>query len=81
MIDTDDPTTLALVDFDEHGVAGYHFYVDGTSAAGLTDAEAGAVMASAAAAGALHIGTLGLVLAPVGTTLERLVGRPTPSGW
>ena len=74
VIETDDPTTLALVELDEHGVARYGFYVDGTSAAGLTDAEADAVMAASAAAGnALHVGTLGLVLEPVGTTIERLV--------
>ena len=74
VIETDDPTTLALVELDEHGVATYQFYVDGTSAAGLTDAEADAVMAAPAAAGnALHVGTLGLVLEPVGTTLERMV--------
>jgi fructokinase len=71
VITTDDPTTLAVVELDEHGVAGYHFYVDGTSAAGLTDADAAAVMAAAGTA--LHVGTLGLVLEPVGTTIERLV--------
>ena len=48
VIETDDPTTLALVELDEHGVATYRFYVDGTSAAGLTDAEADAVMAASA---------------------------------
>ncbi len=71
VIGTDDPTTLAVVELDEHGVAGYHFYVDGTSAAGLTDADVGAVMAAEGTA--LHIGTLGLVLEPIGTTIERLV--------
>ena len=71
VIETDDPTTLAVVELDEQGVARYHFYVDGTSAAGLTDAEAAAVMAAAGTA--LHVGTLGLVLEPVGTTIERLV--------
>ena len=73
VIETDDPTTLALVELDEHGVAGYHFYVDGTSAAGLTDADAAAVMTASAVRDALHVGTLGLVLEPVGTTIERLV--------
>ena len=71
VIETDDPTTLALVELDEHGVATYRFYVDGTSAAGLTDADADAVMAVAGSA--LHVGTLGLLLEPVGTTIERLV--------
>ena len=76
VIGTDDPTTLAVVELDEHGVAGYHFYVEGTSAAGLTDSDAGAVMAAAGTA--LHVGTLGLVLEPVGTTMERLVRESDP---
>jgi fructokinase len=71
VIETDDPTTLAVVELDEHGAGRYHFYVEGTSAAGLTDADAAAVMAGARSA--LHVGTLGLVLEPVGTTIERLV--------
>jgi len=76
VIETDDPTTLAVVELDEHGVAGYHFYVDGTSAAGLTDTDAVAVMAATGTA--LHVGTLGLVLEPVGTTIERLVEASDP---
>jgi fructokinase len=73
VMETDVPTTLALAELNEHGVAGYHFYVDGTSAPGLTHAEAGAVMATTGDGHALHVGTLGLVLEPIGTTLERLV--------
>jgi len=76
VVGTDDPTTLAVVEVDEHGVAGYHFYVEGTSAAGLTDTDAGAVMAAAGTA--LHVGTLGLVLEPVGSTIERLVRESDP---
>ena len=79
VIATDDPTTLAVVELDEHGVAGYHFYVEGTSAAGLTDTDAAAVMAAASTA--LHVGTLGLVLEPIGTTIERLFESPMPGGW
>jgi len=71
VVGTDDPTTLAVVELDEHGVARYHFYVEGTSAAGLTEPEAASVMAADGAA--LHVGTLGLVLEPIGTTIERLV--------
>ena len=71
VIETDDPTTLAVAELDEHGVATYHFYVDGTSAAGLTEADAASVMAGPSTA--LHVGTLGLVLEPVATTIERLV--------
>jgi fructokinase len=71
VIETDDPTTLAAVELDEHGVARYRFYVEGTSAAGLSEADTARVMAASAAA--LHVGTLGLVLEPIGTTIERLV--------
>ena len=80
LIATDDPTTLAVVEVQGDGVARYHFYVEGTSAAGLTEADAaGAVAASAAATvTALHVGTLGLVLEPTGTTIERLVERSDP---
>ncbi len=72
VIETDDPTTMAVVELDERGIASYHFDVDGTSAAGLTHDEADAVIA-VSHAHALHVGTLGLVLEPVGTTIEQLV--------
>ena len=78
---TDDPTTLAAVELDERGVAKYHFYVDGTSAPGLTDADVARVMGApgpGASVSALHVGTLGLVLEPVGTTIERLVRETDP---
>lgn len=68
---TDDPTTLAVAEIDTHGTASYRFYVDGTSAPGLTDEDTAAVPRRDLAA--LHIGTLGLVLEPAGTTIERLV--------
>jgi fructokinase len=71
VVTTDDPTTLAVAELDPFGSATYHFYLDGTSAAGLTDAEASGVLTAEVAA--LHVGTLGLVLEPAGTTIERLV--------
>ena len=71
VVATDDPTTLAVAELDGHGTASYRFYVDGTSAPGLTQ-EAAATIARHDLA-ALHIGTLGLVLEPAGTTIERLV--------
>ena len=77
VIETDDPTTLAVAELDDLGVARYHFYLEGTSAAGLTEADAAGVVASSATA--LHVGTLGLVLEPAGTTIERLVVRSDPS--
>lgn len=68
---TDDPTTLAVAELDGRGTASYRFYLDGTSASGLTDTEAAGILGPEAAA--LHVGTLGLVLEPAGTTIERLV--------
>jgi fructokinase len=64
---TDDPTTLALAELDATGAATYRFYLEGTSAPGLTAA------ALPAGTAALHVGTLGLRLEPVGSTIERLV--------
>lgn len=81
VVPTDDPTTLAAVELDERGVAKYHFYVDGTSASGLTDADVARAMGArgvGASATALHVGTLGLVLEPIGTTIERLARGSDP---
>jgi len=61
------PTTLALVDVDSAGVPAYHFYLSSTAAADL----AGAVLPAGTTA--LHIGSLGLVMEPIGTSLEQLV--------
>ena len=66
---TDDPSTLALAELDADGAATYRFYTAGTAAAGLTGA------ALPAGVEALHIGTLGLALEPVATTLEAVVER------
>jgi fructokinase len=73
VISTDAPTTLALVELDDAGVARYRFYVEGTSAVGLTLPEATAALPGHV--GALYVGTLGLVLEPMATTLEALVER------
>jgi len=66
---SDAPTTLALVDVDQAGVPGYHFYLAGTSAAAIGPAEA----VLPAGTTALHVGTLGLVMEPVGTSTEQMV--------
>lgn len=76
VIATDDPTTLAVAELDEHGQAQYRFYAEGTSAAGLTTIDAAAAMAGSVTA--LHVGTLGLVMEPIGTTIERLVDEAGP---
>jgi fructokinase len=70
------PTTLALVDLDEAGVASYAFYLTGTAAADLDypalAAAFDAILAEGRAADAVgagpaiavHVGTLGLVMEP-----------------
>ena len=69
---TDAPTTLAVAELDESGAASYHFYLDGTAAPGLSDVGLAGALAGMDTQ-AIHIGTLGLVLEPMATTLEALV--------
>jgi fructokinase len=70
---TNDPTTLALVEVDDDGVAKYRFYERGTSATGL-ETEA-ALAAIPDGVDYLHVGTLGLTLEPVATATEAVVER------
>ena len=65
---TDLPTTLASAELDEQGAATYHFYLSETAAPNLhlPSLPAGVTI--------LHIGTLGMVLEPMATTLEAIVG-------
>jgi len=68
-----EPTTIAIADVDDEGFAEYQFLVEGTSAPNLTldmiperfgpDVEA------------VHLGTLGLVLEPMASTLAEIVNR------
>jgi fructokinase len=74
---TDDPTTLAVAELDADGSATYRFYVQGTAAAGLSEAAIPAALARRPAA--VHVGTLGLVLEPLATTIEALVARLHPA--
>jgi fructokinase len=73
LVRTDDPTTLALAEVDEHGGASYRFYAEGTAASGLTRDEALAALPDGV--DALHVGTLGLALEPVADALEAVVER------
>ena len=71
-----EPTTIAVADLDGDGFAKYQFLAQGTSAPNLTlemlpDEFGGDVEA-------LHIGTLGLVLEPMASTLMKLVTRERP---
>jgi fructokinase len=66
-------TTIAVADVDNEGLAEYQFLVQGTSAPNLTEdmlpSELGPEVK------ALHVGTLGLVLEPMASTLIALVER------
>ena len=70
---TEAPTTLAVAELDGSGAATYHFYLDGTAAPGLDGG--GLAEELPASVRALHVGTLGLVVEPMATTLEGLVAR------
>ncbi len=61
------PTTLAAAELDDDGAATYRFYLEGTSAPAMS------TTALPPGVTALHVGTLGLVLEPMATTLEALV--------
>jgi len=73
VVATDALTTLAMAQVDAAGIARYRFYDAGTSAPGLTFEEAMAALPTQI--WAFYVGTLGLVLEPLATTLEALVGR------
>jgi fructokinase len=68
-----EPTTLALASLDVTGAASYSFYSDATAAPALTVEDALALVPSRLTA--LHVGTLGLVLEPLASALEAVVGR------
>ena len=70
------PSTLAVVSLDDAGVASYSFYLDGTSVADLD--YAAARRALPAAATAVHVGSLGLLMEPAGTSTERLLADVPP---
>jgi fructokinase len=67
------PTTLAAAELDDHGSATYRFYFTDTSAPALTE-----VPAVVRAADTLHVGTLGLVLEPMASTLVAFLGELSP---
>jgi fructokinase len=69
----DAPTTLAAAEIDERGAATYRFYLDGTSAPALVVAPALPVATTA-----LQVGTLGLVVEPMASTLEAVVDVVPP---
>ena len=66
---TELPTTLASAELDAHGSASYHFYIAETAAPNLH------LPPLPDDVGILHVGTLGMVLEPMATTLEAVVGN------
>ncbi len=68
-----EPTTIAVADVDSEGLADYEFQVQGTSAPNLTLEMIPARLQKDV--NALHVGTLGLVLEPMASTLLELVRR------
>ena len=71
------PTTVAMAQIDEQGVADYRFYLDGTSAAQLQDADVPPDLLDGG--GALAVGGLGLVVEPIASTLRKLVAATPPT--
>ena len=68
-----EPTTIAIANVDDEGFAEYDFLVQGTSAANLTPDMIPEQFGPDV--GALHLGTLGLILEPMASTLAELEGR------
>lgn len=68
---TDAPTTVAHAELDATGAASYRFEIEGTAAPALDGSSA--LRALELAPAALHVGTLGLVFEPTGSSLEALV--------
>jgi fructokinase len=65
---TELPTTLASAELDQHGAANYHFYLSETAAPNLHPLPLPDNVTI------LHVGTLGMVLQPMASTLEAVVG-------
>jgi len=72
LVASERPTMLAVADLDAARTARYQFYADGTAAPDLSADAARAALARVRAS-ALHVGSLGLGLDPLGTAIEQLV--------
>jgi fructokinase len=71
------PTTVAMAQIDELGVADYRFYIDGTAAAQLEPGDVPADLLQRSSA--LAVGGLGLVVEPIASTLRTLIAAKPPS--
>ena len=65
------PTTLAVVDTDADGGPRYRFYLTDTSASALAYDQLAASLPGNVTA--IHVGSLALVMEPIGSSLERLI--------
>ena len=72
-----EPTTVALAEVDESGLASYRFDFAGTSAPNLTADMLPARLPDGVQA--LHVGSLGLLLEPMAGTISGIVRRESPS--
>lgn len=68
-----EPTTVAVANVGKDGLAEYEFHIEGTSAPNLTLEMLPADLPHDVKA--LHLGTLGLVLGPMASTLTELIRR------
>jgi fructokinase len=68
VVATDDPTPIAIARLDGHGNAAYEFRIDGSAAAGLRLDDLDDRLPAGTAA--LHVGSLGLVVEPMASTIE-----------
>ena len=77
IVETTDPSTLVLAEVDDAGSAHSRFYRPGTSAPGLTVADARVALEPPPRA--IHVGTLGLALEPMADALATLVAEAPSS--
>jgi len=73
---SDVPTTLATVDIGPGGAAGYEFYLTGTSSAALDYSSLSNALPGDITA--VYTGTLALVMEPIATSIDRLIGSRLP---
>ena len=72
------PSTLALADLGPDGTVRYGFYLQGTASAALDYAVLAATLPHGVTA--VHVGTLGLVMEPIASAIERLITEGLPPG-
>ncbi len=68
---TDRPTAWAVAELDSLGVASYSFSLDETAATVVSPADVAVIPMTGV--GAVHVGTLGLVVEPLASAMEALV--------